>query len=214
RRFWKPFVFILVVACSMVEVISNRHFYDVLGGFTFDPRTAWYRSKLVDVAVIQGGMAGHWIAGYGFAEPGWSKKIDNRDHTDIVNHYLLILARYGIIGLLPFAAILITVVNNLRNSFSQSLFGDDKWLIWSLAGTLFGLLITMFSVSLFGPPKTILYILFGFCGIIPRIVKETNYQLLTTCQQNRPPVIGCRNLPGQARTNLPVTIYGASFRTA
>jgi hypothetical protein len=165
------------------------------------------------VAVIQGGMAGHWIAGYGFAEPGWSKKIDNRDHTDIVNHYLLILTRYGIIGLIPFAAILITVINNLRNSFSQSLFDDDKWLIWSLAGTLFGLLITMFSVSLFGPPKTILYMLFGFCGVIPHIVKETNYQLFTATQQDYPPIIGCQNLPGQAQINLPVIAHGTSLRT-
>lgn len=206
RRFWKPIVLMLVVACGMVEVISNRHFYDVLGGFTFNPKTAWYRSKLVDVAVMQGGMAGHWIAGYGFEEPGWSEKIDHRDRTDIVNHYLLILARFGIIGLIPFAAILAAVVNNLRNSFRRSISGEDKWLIWSLAGTLFGLSVTMFSVSLFGPPKTILYILFGFCGIIPRIVKETNCQLLTAGLQYHPPLIG--------RRNLPVTAYGASFKTA
>ncbi|GAH01346.1 unnamed protein product, partial [marine sediment metagenome] len=105
RKYWKPIVIIIIVMCGSVEIISNRHFYDVLGGFTLNPGTAWYRSKLIDVALFEGGMSGHWLAGYGYnAEPGWKDKIDGRDHTDIVNHYLLILSRYGLVGLLPFLA--------------------------------------------------------------------------------------------------------------
>jgi hypothetical protein len=42
---------------AVVEIISNRHFYDVFGDFTVNPVTAWYRSRLIDVALFEGGMS-------------------------------------------------------------------------------------------------------------------------------------------------------------
>jgi len=32
RKYWKPIVIMIIVMCATVELISNRHFYDVLGG--------------------------------------------------------------------------------------------------------------------------------------------------------------------------------------
>lgn len=184
RQYWKIAVVIVLIMCGSVEIISNRHFYDVLGGFTFDPRTAWYRSKLIDVALFQGGMSGHWLTGYGLVDPGWSAKIDNRDHTDMVNHYLLVLSRYGIVGLVPFVGIIIFAFNSIIKAFRFSVLEEDKWMIWCLAGTLFGLLISLFTVSLFGPPTTILYVLFGLCGGMLQIVQERNSKLFTASQLN------------------------------
>jgi hypothetical protein len=179
RRYWKITVAVVVIMCGLVEIISNRHFYDVIGRFTFSSSTAWYRSKLIDVALFQGGMSGHWLTGYGLVDPGWSAKIDNRDHTDLVNHYLLVLCRYGIIGLIPFIAIIVSAFKTIIKSFQESILESDRWLIWCLAGAIFGLLVSMFTVSLFGPPTTILYFLFGFCGSMPQIIKKTNNRIFT-----------------------------------
>jgi hypothetical protein len=171
RQYWKIVVAVVIFMCGTVEIISNRHFYDVLGRFTFDPGTAWYRSKLMEVA-LGGGMSGHWLTGYGLADPGWSAQIDNRDHTDIVNQYLLVLCRYGIIGLIPFIAIIVSALKLIIKSFQASMLDSNRWLIWCLAGTLFGLLVSLFTVSLFGTPTSIFYILLGLCGAMPQIAKE------------------------------------------
>ncbi len=83
RKFWKPIVIIIIVMCGSVEIISNRHFYDVLGDFTLNPATAWYRSRLIDVALFEGGMSGHWLTGFGSStDAGWGFRIDGRG-TDI-----------------------------------------------------------------------------------------------------------------------------------
>ena len=184
RQYWKIVVAVVILMCGSIEIISNRHFYDVLGRFTLSPQTAWYRSKLIDVALFQGGMSGHWLTGYGLIDPGWSAKIDNRDHTDIVNHYLLILSGYGIIGLIPFIAVIIVALNAIIKAFQMSVSEGDRWLIWCLAGALFGLLVSLFTVSLFGPPTSILYILFGFCGAMPQIIRQTNYQPVAVLASN------------------------------
>ncbi|GAJ20755.1 unnamed protein product, partial [marine sediment metagenome] len=139
RKYWKPVAIIIIVMCGSVEVISNRHFYDILGGFTLVPATAWYRSKLIDVALFEGGMSGHWLTGYGlFVDPGWGPLIDGRDHTDAVNHYVLILARYGLIGLVPFLVMCTMAVKRLIDAYKASIYDSDKWLVWCLSAGLFG----------------------------------------------------------------------------
>jgi O-antigen ligase len=129
-------------------------------------------------------MSGYWLTGYGLVDPGWSAKIDSRDHTDVVNHYLLVLCRYGIIGFIPFIAVVILAINAIIKAFQMSILEKDRWLIWCIAGALFGLLVSLFTVSLFGPPTTILFILFGFCGAMPQIVQETNFRFFAAVQSN------------------------------
>jgi hypothetical protein len=192
RQYWKIVVAVVILMCGSVEIISNRHFYDVLGRFTFDPSTAWYRSKLIEVA-LGGGMSGHWLTGYGGVDPGWSAKINSSDVTDIVNDYLLTLSRFGLVGLIPFVAVIASAFKMITKSFQASMLDSVRWLIWCLAGALFGLLISMFSVSLFGTPTTILYVLFGFCGAMPQIAKETNFGFFAAVQLNPEPLNIYRN---------------------
>ena len=171
RKYWKPVVITIIILCGSVETMSNRHFYDVLGSFTLSPATAWYRSKLIDVALFKGGMSGHWLTGFGQdVDPGWSAKIDGRGHTDIVNHYLLILSRYGLVGLVPFLAMNTVVIKKLVDAYKSSILDSDRWLVWCLSAALFGLCGAFMSVSLFGQPTTVYYILIGFCGIMPIII--------------------------------------------
>jgi hypothetical protein len=180
RKYWKPAVIIIIMMCGLVEIVSNRHFYDVLGGFTLNPATAWYRSKLIDVAVFDGGMSGHWLTGFGQStDPGWGLRIDGR-RTDAVNHYLLILARYGLTGLVPFLAMCTMAVKRLVDAYNVSIYSSDKWLVWCLSAALFGLGVSLVSVSLFEQPATIFYMMIGLAGVMPTIVISNNRLVPTT----------------------------------
>jgi len=167
RRKWKAGIAVVILMCVLVEIISNRHFYDVIDRLTFSSANAWYRSRLFEVAFFEGGMSGHWITGYGMEEPGWGPKIDTRDHTDMVNHYLLELCRYGLVGFIPFCAVIVTAIKRLFTGFWSLTNNEDTWLIWCLAGGLFSVLLAFNSVSLFGQPITMLFMMFGFCVVVP-----------------------------------------------
>ncbi|UCG57795.1 MAG: hypothetical protein JSU70_23385 [Phycisphaerales bacterium] len=171
RRYWKPAVIVIVVMCVVVEVASDRHFWDVLGDFTFNPQTAWYRSRLIEVALFEGGMSGHWLAGHGpSVDPGWHAQIDRRSYTDLCNHYLLILSFYGVVALLIFIAMNVAAAKRLIKAYAASTSALDRWLIWCLSGGLFGLAVGCATVSLFGQPSTFYHMLLGFAGVMPTIV--------------------------------------------
>ncbi len=169
RKHWKIAIIVIVLMCGLVEMISNRHFYQVIDRLAFNSRTAWYRTRLIEVAIWEGGMRGHWLAGYGFAEPGWGPRIDRRKHTDMVNHYLLILCRYGLIGFIPFCAIIVVAFKTLFYYLGKVIYESDRWLIWCLTASLFGIIVGCNSVSLFGQPINAFYIIIAFCATLPSI---------------------------------------------
>lgn len=175
RRYWRPMVIVMLLIIGFVEVASNRHFYDVISRFTLNSASAWYRSRLMDVALFEGGMSGHWLLGHGFdVDPGWSAKIDRRNHTDIVNHYLVVLSRFGLVGLAPFFGILVTAYRALYRAFRRARDRESRWMVWSLFSGLSALLVVFFTVSLFGQPQTFFYILLAFCGTSPLLAASRN----------------------------------------
>jgi hypothetical protein len=173
RQQWKVALTVVVLMCASVEIISNRHFYDVLGDFTYSSQTAWYRSRLIDVALFQGGMSGHWLTGFGYGvDPGWGLRIDGRSHTDTVNHYILELHQFGLIGLSLFLTVNIAAFKRLRKAYRASATMADQWLVWCMSGALAGLWGAMMSVSLFGPPTSVFFLLLAFAGLLPDVVGE------------------------------------------
>jgi len=171
RKYWKPTVILIIIMCASVEIISNRHFWEIVDRFAFSAGNAWYRSKLIRVALFEGGMSGHWLFGYPFGtDPGWGKLIGGRGILDIVNHYLGVLYHFGLVGLIPFLAVIGAAIKRLIDSFRICMTGADRWLVWCLAGGLFGILVAMNSTSLFGPPITVFYIMLAFCGAMPSII--------------------------------------------
>jgi len=117
-------------------------------------------------------MFGHWLFGYQFGfGADWGKLIGGLGYTDMVNHYLLILHNYGLIGLLPFLAVIGAAIKRLIDSFRICVTESDRWLVWCLSGALFGILGAMNSVMLFGPPVTVFYIMLAFCGAMPAIIQ-------------------------------------------
>jgi len=173
RQNWKLAVGVIIAGCLVVEVLSNRHFYDVISRFTFNANTAWYRGRLIEVALFEGGMSGHWLTGFGFVDPRWTDLIDHRNHTDIVNHYLVILCRFGLVGFIPFVLVVKEMIKRLVKAYKLCKAEADQWLIWCLGGQLYGLFGAMFSVSLFGQPRTFFYILIGIAGAMPAFFGET-----------------------------------------
>jgi len=178
RKYSKTMFVAAILLCISVEIISNRHFFEVVDRFTFNSATAWYRSKLIEVALFEGGMSGHWLTGFGFQDPGWGPKIDGRACTDIVNHYILVLSKYGLVGLVSFLALIVSAAKKLIEAYRVVVLDSDQWLIWCLAGGLFGVLAAMNSVSLFGQPRTVFFIMLAFCAAMPMIMNQQNPKLL------------------------------------
>lgn len=172
RKYWKPAVIVIIIMCGSVEIISNRHFWEVIDRFAFNAANAWYRSKLIRVALFEGGMSGHWLFGYPFGvDAGWGELIGGRRQLDMVHHYLGILYSYGFVGLIPFLAVISAAIKRLIDSFRICATESDRWLVWCLSGALFGILGAMNSTSLFGPPVTIFFMMLAFCGAMPAIMK-------------------------------------------
>ena len=186
RKYWKLLVAAIILICATLEVISNRHFYYYPTRFMLSKSSAWYRGKLMDVALFEGGMSGHWLIGYGLATDAslkasleWAAKIDHRDHVDMVNEYLLIVFRYGLIALVPFLAMLYATTKKLKEAWKASLSDADKWLIWCLSASIVGLLLAFFTASLHaGQPTILFFILIGLCGVMPLITADENNRLL------------------------------------
>ncbi len=185
RRYWRIALTIIILMCSIVEIISNRHFYDILGQFTFDAGTARHRSLLVEVALFKGGMSGHWLTGFGDADPGWGAKMYGEGElTDITNHYLFVLSCFGLIGLIPFLAVVVTACRNLADAFKICTQNSDRWLIWCMSGALFGLLVASFSVALFGQPTSVFFIMLACAGTAPMMIAAENNLSLIKDRRN------------------------------
>jgi hypothetical protein len=185
RHKWRLAVIGIMLMIVMAEIVSNRNFYDLVDYFAFNRGTAWYRTRLFEVAFFEGGMSGHWLFGYGLADPMWCLKIDMRDHTDMVNQYLLKLARYGLVGFIPFCVVIITAIKRLFKDFWKVTKDSDVWLTWCLAGGLFSLLFAFNSVSLFGPPMTMFFMVLGFCVMVPEALTHNKLPFSTSVDADK-----------------------------
>jgi len=90
----------------------------------------------------------------------------------MVNHYLLLLSRFGLVGLVPFLALNITAIKKLVDSYKASIYSSDKWLVWCLSAGLLGSAAAILSIALWGPPLTIYYMIVGFCGVMPAVITK------------------------------------------
>lgn len=169
---------LIFIMCAVVEVISDRHFFEIIDRFTLNSTTAWYRSRLIEVVLFEGGMRGHWIAGFGYnVDPGWGARIDWRSYTDIVNHYIFVLVNFGLIGFIPFVAMNVAAVKELILGDKLAFFRADKWPIWCIAASLFGMYCAFMSVSLFDQPLTLYYMILALCGCMPVVVSPPKLHL-------------------------------------
>lgn len=176
RRYWRIALLLAILMLGIVEIIGSRHFYEEIDRFTFSGHTASYRIRLMEVALFKGGMRDHWLTGFGWGvDPGWMPKIYPGDErsTDITNHYLVVLCRFGLVGLVPFLAMNIAAIKKLVDSYKVSMYSSDKWLVWCLSAALFGSAASFLGAYIFGPPTTVYYMMVGFCGVMPAVVTKS-----------------------------------------
>jgi hypothetical protein len=179
RKYWKSAIAIVILTCALVEIISNRHFYAVIDRVALASSASWYRARLLEVALFEGGMSGHWVTGYGFTSPGWGSKIDGRSYSDVTNHYLIILCRYGLVGLVPFLTLIGVAIKRIILAYKICDAEQDRWLVWCLSGGLLGVLGGMYGVMLNGQAQTFFFIILACCGIMPSVLsfEQKNHTL-------------------------------------
>jgi hypothetical protein len=173
RKYWPAFAIGLIACIVFVEVFSNRHFYEVMTRIAFNSDTAYYRVGLIDEC-FGGGMKGHWLFGYGYV--GLGPGNDNSNflwfHKDLVNIYIMKLARFGLAGLLPFMVANVIYYRSLYKAARTTKSVADQWMIWSVSAALVGWNIAMLTVSAMNQVETLLYILVALAGNMPVIVAE------------------------------------------
>lgn len=161
-EFIKPVLTLAFLAVFACEIISNRGFFYVMGRFTFDQANAWYRARLIDVAVMK--LPEYWALGYGMTDPGWGEIIDTRLKTDVCNQYVLQAVYHGLGGLAVFISVLWSSVAGLRR-FAK--LASDRWAsdaAWLLGICIVSLAVAFLSVGVFGKFTSVFYSLLGIAG--------------------------------------------------
>jgi hypothetical protein len=173
RHFWRVLTIVFIFLCILMEFYSNRHFYEVPTRFAFSGRTARYRIELINEA-LDGGMSGHWIAGYGYV--GVSPDSDNTnfhwEHKDLTNIYIGILARVGLLGLIPYLMMNVLYYRRLYQAAHCTRSSADHWLIWCFSSMMCSLNVAMLTVGALAQISIFLYMMMGICCNLPGIMSQ------------------------------------------
>jgi len=158
----KPMITLFIIACGIVQVISDRGVHYVLASYAnFAGGSGVHRAKLIDLAVEHFGE--WWVIGYKGVDPGWGPKL-GMSHTDVTNMFILNGVEYGILGVIVLCAVFVVglrIVIRLHNS------SDDPHLkswAWALGSWLVVVIVGFMNVSFGGPPETLFYIILGMVG--------------------------------------------------
>jgi len=166
RRLWPYVALGAVLSCAAIEVYSDRHFYHVLTRLAFDSSTAFYRIELVEEA-LGGGMSGHWLLGYGYVsfEPGAPDLGFRWRHQDLANMYVGVLARSGLMGVLPLLLLNGFYYWTLYRAGRSARGVHDKWTIWCITAGLLGWNVAMMTVGALEQTNQIMYIIIALAGV-------------------------------------------------
>jgi len=165
-RLIKPALILLLLLIISIELLSNRHFYNLIDYFAIDKRTAWYRTRLLEVAVEH--LHEYALFGYGSYKPHhWTAMIDDRDHIDIVNHYILIVTYGGLFALFTYIASHYYAIKYAIKFLMLGPATNLKRLVFSCVAIIISLDFSSMSVGLFGPPLILSHIVLGMVvGIV------------------------------------------------
>jgi hypothetical protein len=168
----KPTLMLIAIMAIGLEVASNRHFYNLIDYLALDAHTAWYRTRLFEVAASQ--LYEFWLIGVGSNWPHhWGLLLDGRLHIDVVNHFLII-ALYGglpamFLYILSHWYALKRIVTLFRSTGDTSV----SKVAFHLGVVLVALDFSTLSVGLFGPPLPLSNMLLGLIISVTAIEKLT-----------------------------------------
>lgn len=160
RNLIKPALRLLLVLIIFVELVSNRHFYSLIDHLALNSQTAWYRTRLLEIAVSQ--WRDYWIVGVGGNWPDhWAQLLDGRQHIDVVNNFIIIALFGGLPALLMYLSMHIIVIRRSIAAFQADEDTARRKLLFGLVATLLALDFSSMSVGLYGPVLLLSFILVG-----------------------------------------------------
>ena len=167
----KPSLYMIAFMSLMLEIISNRHFYNLIDYIAIDSQTAWYRTRLMEIAVNQ--WSDYWLVGVGSNWPQhWAALLDGRVHIDIVNNFILVALYGGLPALIMFITTHVVAIKYSIKTFRSSSGAAKRQLVFGLSAALLALDLSSMSVGLFGPPLLLSYILLGIIVSVATAWKE------------------------------------------
>lgn len=160
-RLIRPFLVITLSLMVVIEMFSNRHFYNIIDYIALDKTNAWYRTRIIEVA-FQNYAEFIWF-GMGSDKPHhWGMQVDGRAHVDIVNNYVMVTLYGGILALVFYLTIHYKTIKSgfIVSQDVSSPLTSKRFLVFALA-TLLAIDISSMSVGLYGPALILSYILLG-----------------------------------------------------
>lgn len=156
----RPSLVLILLMSIFMEILSNRHFYNLIDYLALDPHTAWYRTRLMEVAATH--VSEFWIVGVGAQWPHhWGAILDGRDHIDVVNNFLIVALYGGLPAMVLFLASHAFAISRVTALWRSRKGGDLRRVAFSLAVVLVALDLSSLSVGLFGPPLLLSNMLLG-----------------------------------------------------
>lgn len=170
------FLRLFLVASIFVELFSDRHFYDMAQYLAMNSATAWYRSKLLSVAInniseyVLYGVGGNW-------PKHWGRQIDGRAFVDVVNQYVIVALTGGIVLLSMYVYLLFSPIVRFYKHWNREmtpLLNGYRIMAFSLiAITLAG-----FTVGFYNPFEIMMYVILGITRQFEFLCKKEKNLLL------------------------------------
>jgi hypothetical protein len=162
RQLIMPAVVVAVLLMGAAEAISNRHFYHLIDRLAMGSDNAYYRSRLMEVAVEH--ADDYWAFGAaGNSLAHWGQKIDGRGMVDMVNNYIIVACYGGVLALILYLVIKVGVLFCLVRAFKTGSPGMRP-ITFAMGALFLGLSICEVSVGIYGPALLFSYILMG-CSV-------------------------------------------------
>jgi len=159
RSLITPLKYLTVFMMVFVEIFSNRHFYNMVDYIALNSATAWYRTKLLEVAISQ--LHEYWLFGFkGRAPHHWGALIDGRLIVDVVNNYIYSAVVSGLLGAIFLLVIQLKVIKNALLLWGN---GDEdlRKFAFGMCCLIISYFIGSMSVSVFGSGLVLSYIAYG-----------------------------------------------------
>lgn len=156
----KPTLYLMLAVAIFLELASNRHFYNLIDYLALNSTTAWYRTRLLEVAVAQ--WRDYWLVGSsGIDINYWGGLLDGRRHIDLVNHFVIVAVNGGIPAFLMYIASHVNAVRYAAKARKTSKDPYRRKLIFYLISALIALDVSSMSVGLYEQPLLLTNILLG-----------------------------------------------------
>jgi hypothetical protein len=167
----KPTLWLLLVLATIVEVASNRHFYQLIDYLALDPHTAWYRTRLLEIAVSQ--WRDYWLVGVGSDWPHhWAGLLDGRQYIDVVNNFVIIALYGGAPALVLFVSGHVVAIKMAVKRLNGEIKVERRMIVFGLAATLLAIDFASLSVGLFGPSLLLSHIVLGLLVSLSKPVPQ------------------------------------------